>query len=92
MKITLDFGSYDPTNNKFFIPKIYRKITREENEEGKFLKLEQDLKKIAKEHGVSYEKACDDYGAVNCDLDKLVELLTKQRYTKWTKLHDYILA
>ena len=50
------------------------------------------MRRTANEYGVSYDKVCDDYGAVNCDLDKLVELLSKQRYTKWTKLHDYILA
>lgn len=40
MKITLDFESYDPTKGKYFVPRNYRKITREENVEGKFLKLE----------------------------------------------------
>ena len=92
MKITLNFETYNPQANRYLVPRLYRTVTREENEAGKFKQLEKSLQTISREYGVSYEKICDDFEAVNCNMEKLVDLLTKQAYTKWTKLHDYILT
>lgn len=39
-----------------------------------------------------YEKVEEEFGQVNCNLDRLVELFSKQRYTKWNKLYDYALS
>jgi hypothetical protein len=91
MKITLNFETYNPQAGKFLTSRLYRTVTREENEEGKFKQLEKDLRNISREYGVAFEKICDDFEAVNCNMEKLHDLLNKQAYTKWTKLHDYIL-
>lgn len=92
MKITLNFETYKPQSNNYLVPRLYRTVTREENEEGKFKQLEKDLRNISREYGVAFEKICDDFEAVNCNMEKLINLLTKHAYTKWTKLHDYILT
>jgi hypothetical protein len=56
MKITLNFETYNPSIGNFLVGKRYRTITREDNEEGLFAKLERDLQKVAAQYGTTMEK------------------------------------
>lgn len=92
MKITLNPDTYHPTKGKYLVPKAYRTITREPDIFGVFRYTERELKKISAQFEIPYEKVMEEYGDMNCNLDKLVEMYSKQRYTRWTAVHDYSLA
>ena len=60
--------------------------------EGFFKQLTEYLQGVADQYSRSLEKVQEDFETVNCNKEKLIELYKKERYTKWTKLHDLALA
>jgi hypothetical protein len=60
--------------------------------EGFFKQLTEYLQGVADQYSRSLEKVQEDFETVNCNKEKLIELHKKERYTKWTKLHDLALA
>ena len=68
-----------------------RKSFREDNEEGRCMRLLKDLTDIAKEYGVEEEKVFELFEAVSCSKKHLRLALEKKAFTQWTSLDDLML-
>lgn len=66
-------------------------MTRENNEEGMFRRLQRELHEIAQQYGVSDEEVNKLYFTVSCSKGKLIECLQGKSFTKWNELEDLAL-
>ena len=71
----------------------YRRIIeRETNEEGKFKRLIKELEDMAKQYGITFDKALEIFESVSCSKKHFRECLEKKTFTVWTALDDMALS
>ena len=72
-------------------PFYVRSVIRFQNEDGMFLRLKQDLNRIAQEFSVEEEHLNTIFMQVGCSKSKLVEVLKGQKFSQWNELDDMAL-
>ena len=92
MSIKINAETYKPQQNMFLVPRHYRTVIRRVDEDGHFKWLRQKLEDIAHTYSENIEKVEDLFESVNCDFERLVELMNGETFTKWTSLDDMALA
>ena len=70
---------------------ITRYVTRQEDMEAKFQRLNEELELIAKQYSREIEEIYTLFEEVGCSKDQLKKLLLGHSYMKWLELEDMAL-
>ena len=69
-----------------------RSVKRFTNEEGTFMRLQNELIDIAQNYGTPVEEVHRLFIEVCCSKSKLIDILKGQSFSAWTELEDIALA
>lgn len=72
-------------------PFYVRSVSRFNNEEGTFRRLQMDLQRIAQEFGQTEDDINDKFFKLNCSKSRLIEVLKGQKFSQWCEIDDYAL-